>query len=72
MYPNPVKEMVHIVVPEEEDDFIIEVFDIMGVKQIDKAGNKQFIQLDVSSLKVGVFWLRIIGRQTYSGKLIKE
>lgn len=55
IYPNPAKDVLNI--NSTKDVNLIEIFDMLGRKQISKTGNQK--QIDVSSLKRGMYIMSI-------------
>ncbi|MBP1645793.1 MAG: hypothetical protein H6Q16_1368 [Bacteroidetes bacterium] len=55
IYPNPAKDVLNI--NSTKDVNLIEIFDMLGRKQISKMGNHK--QIDVSSLKRGMYIMSI-------------
>ncbi|MPL73299.1 hypothetical protein SDC9_19096 [bioreactor metagenome] len=64
IYPNPAKEVLNIYTSKEINQ--IEIFDLLGRKQISIKGNS--IQIDISSLKRGVYIVSI----DLEGKVLKR
>lgn len=76
IFPNPAKEKVTIVFPENmEGAVVIDVFDLRGsiinrITLADRPGNSQF-SMDSSSLPAGIYLVRVTGeRAIYSKKLV--
>ncbi len=64
VYPNPAKEVLNIYTSKEIN--LIEIFDLLGRKQISIKGNS--IQIDISSLKRGIYIVSI----DLEGKVLKR
>lgn len=70
-YPNPVKDILNLSYSEKISS--ISIFNIMGQKVIQKTVNATQSQIDISSLKTGVFLVKVnSGNQTKSIKIIKQ
>ncbi|MBN2348921.1 MAG: T9SS type A sorting domain-containing protein [Bacteroidales bacterium] len=77
VYPNPSKGIFHI--SKDEGSFYdteINVFNVMGAKVFNKLYSNEgsHIQLDLSMLQDGIYWLQLTGNKTNSVvfKIIKE
>jgi subtilisin family serine protease len=69
IYPNPVKDFISF--SSSENINLVEIFDLFGRKQISKKGNTK--QLDVSSLKKGMYILSInLDSKVLRYKIIKR
>ena len=72
-YPNPAKDIVNIVINDNEGDFQTNLYNIMGVLQKTSKNEKQ---LDLSSLSFGTYFLEITrlesGKKTIEKILIKR
>ena len=69
VYPNPAKEVLNIYTSKEIN--LIEIFDLLGRKQISIKGNS--IQIDISSLKRGIYIVSIdLESKVLKRKIIKR
>lgn len=73
LYPNPLKNIVHIQFPKSEEEYSLEVFDVMGKRVHKTIQNGQYSQVDVSFLTKGLYLAKIkTANQSQTFKLIKE
>ncbi len=71
IYPNPVSDLITISFPISINDASIIIYDQLGKVQLSKRffGKKE-IQLDISSVKSGIYFMKITGNNTASIKKI--
>jgi len=69
IYPNPTSEKINILLPNHADD-IVEIIDILGRKIYSKRIYGQNIELDVSNLTRGVYFIKFKNNLLVPQKLI--
>ncbi len=71
IYPNPASDLITISFPISINDASIIIYDQLGKVQLSKRffGKKE-IQLDISSVKSGIYFMKITGNNTASIKKI--
>lgn len=57
--PNPVKNMAHVIIPQNLLEYNITIYNLLGHKLIDIDGNSSDLQIDISSLTPGLYMIRI-------------
>lgn len=72
IYPNPSSDVINIVMPEGMENKVVQIFDIMGRKLMDK--NMDSDDLDVSSFSPGLYiiWAKDRQGRIATGKFVKE
>lgn len=63
-YPNPVDDVIHISGPDASD-YSITIYDIRGLKVMEKRYNRENASIRVEKLKRGMYFLKL---QTHEGK----
>ena len=64
LYPNPTDRFINIITNEELDH--IEIYNQVGIKQINLSGNNKD-NLDVQSLPSGIYIIKVTGKNKISG-----
>lgn len=59
VYPNPVKDIIHIEIPEHSTETAVEVYNLLGQKVMDFGNITDSKSLDLSELTTGVYLLKI-------------
>jgi hypothetical protein len=69
IHPNPVNERIYITgLPENRNNLSIQVVDVAG-RTVLHVKNQD--QIDVSSLKAGVYFVQIVGERQFTTKFVK-
>lgn len=74
IYPNPADNIINIVLHENEENAIIEIFDSLGrsIYKSSKSVSKE-TSIDISGLNDGVYFIKISsGDREYMQKIVKE
>ncbi len=73
IYPNPAKEKLHIMLNEQAQSGRYEIINIQGSKVLEGNLEGAEILLDISSLKEGIFFIRIFNKdQLFTHRFIKK
>lgn len=59
VYPNPVKDIIHIEMPEHSTETAVELFNLLGQKVMDFGNITDSRSLDLSELTAGIYLLKI-------------
>ena len=72
IYPNPVRDILHLSVPTYLKPIRVEIFDLQG--RLVRTQSKAFESIDMSQLPAGTYTLRVTleDGKTYSDKVVKE
>ena len=74
VYPNPVKDAVHIILEDSKNGFIAQLFDMKGLLIKEKTSEGFPLKLDMTFLEPGIYFLRIrkSWHQTATFKIVKK
>ena len=71
VYPNPVNDVLNVIIPNSNSSTTIEVYSLIGQKVYTKSvSGLKTIQLDVSKYSQGVYFVRLIGTEVLNAKFI--
>lgn len=72
IYPNPTQSRLNVSLPQNLNDVEASVYDVTGkLMKIDANHTDNMLQMDVSSLKNGIYFLKIFGdNKVYSKKFV--
>jgi hypothetical protein len=71
IYPNPMKENLHVKVPVgNTSDYILSIFDLTGKKVYEKSGHSGDFEFNRGDLPKGLYIIEIQGTDSFRNKLI--
>ncbi len=73
VYPNPTADFVNIAIPARAGNATISIYNTLGSKVMEASTNSNSTQIDISSLKNGVYFIKVeSGGIKSSAKIIKK
>ena len=75
VYPNPATSFVNISVPAANAKYTVKVYDVNGKAVIAQVSTQSNIQLTVSKIPAGNYFVRITnedGKEVYNGRFTKQ
>lgn len=73
VYPNPAQEILNFDIKSNDTNlgFKIYIYDINGKQVLNRVSNSQYISIDVSVLRKGIYFYRVISEESsYAGKVV--
>ncbi len=73
LYPNPVESILQVNIGNDYNNYLIEIFDILGNKIYTSKTDRRITKLAVETLSAGIYIIRLTGEQkSVSKRFIKK
>lgn len=71
VYPNPADQSISFVLPKKEQ-YKVQVITLTGKIMLEDEFNSSEINLNISSIESGLYFLKVIGSNVYLARFVKE